>query len=99
MKMPKGAYFINAGRGEQVDEIALLDAVRIEHLSGAALDVFCEEPLPVSHPFWEEKKISIWPHVAAQTNPETVVEQVIAAIHAIKSGRVPENIVDPVRQY
>ena len=99
MKMPKGAYFINAGRGEQVDEIALLNAVHIEHLSGAALDVFCEEPLPVSHPFWEEKKISIWPHVAAQTNPETAVEQVIEAIHAIKSGRVPENIVDPVRQY
>jgi len=55
--------------------------------------------LPVSHPFWEEKKISIWPHVAAQTNPETAVEQVIEAIHAINSGRIPENIVDPIRQY
>lgn len=99
MKMPKGAYFINAGRGEQIDEIALLDAVGSGHLSGAALDVFCEEPLPKNHPFWNEKKISIWPHVAAQTNPETVVEQIIESIHAVKSGQTPKNIVDPFRQY
>ena len=99
MQMPKGAYFINAGRGEQVDEIALLDAVGTGHLSGAALDVFCEEPLPKNHPFWNEEKISIWPHVAAQTNPETVIEQIIESIHAIKSGQTPKNIVDPIQQY
>ena len=99
MQMPKGAYFINAGRGEQVDEMALLDAVRTGHLSGAALDVFCEEPLPKTHPFWDEKKISIWPHVAAQTNPETVIRQIIDSIQAVKLGRRPRNIVDPIRQY
>ena len=99
MKMPKGAYFINAGRGEQVDEAGLLDAVKTGHLSGAALDVFCEEPLPKAHPFWNEQKISIWPHVAAQTNPETVIEQIMESIYAIKSGRIPKNVVDPVRQY
>ncbi len=99
MKMPKGAYFINAGRGEQIDEAGLLDAVQTGHLSGAALDVFCEEPLPNAHPFWNEQKISIWPHVAAQTNPETVIEQIMESIYAIKSGRIPKNVVDPIRQY
>ena len=98
-QMPKGSYFINAGRGEQVDEMALLQAVRSGHLSGAALDVFCEEPLPVSHPFWNEKKISIWPHVAAQTDPATTIEQILKAIYAVKSGLAPKNLVDPNRQY
>ena len=96
---PKGSYFINAGRGEQVDEMALLQAVRSGHLSGAALDVFSEEPLPVSHPFWNEKKISIWPHVAAQTDPATTIEQILKAIYAVKLGLAPKNLVDPDRQY
>ena len=98
-QMPKGSYFINAGRGEQVDEMALLRAVRSGHLSGAALDVFCEEPLPMSHPFWNEKKISIWPHVAAQTDPATTFEQILKAIYAVKLGLAPKNLVDPDRQY
>ena len=97
--MPKGSYFINAGRGEQVDEAGLLRAVRSGHLSGAALDVFCEEPLPASHPFWDEQNISVWPHVAAQTNPETVAQQILHAIYSVKSGLVPKNLVDPSRQY
>ena len=98
-QMPKGSYFINAGRGEQVDEIALSRAVRSGHLSGAALDVFCKEPLPLSHPFWSDQKISIWPHVAAQTDPATTVEQILKAIYAVKSGLAPKNLVDPSRQY
>ena len=52
--MPAGSYFINAGRGHQVEEDALLNAVRTGHLAGAALDVFVEEPLPDTHPFWTE---------------------------------------------
>ena len=98
-QMPKGSYFVNAGRGEQVEEMALLQAVRSGHLSGAALDVFSEEPLPVSHPFWNEHQISIWPHVAAQTDPATTIEQIMKAIYAVKSGLAPKNLVDPNRQY
>ena len=98
-QMPKGSYFVNAGRGEQVEEMALLQAVRSGHLSGAALDVFFEEPLPVSHPFWNEHQISIWPHVAAQTDPATTIEQIMKAIYAVKSGLAPKNLVDPNRQY
>ena len=97
--MPKGSYFINAGRGEHVDDAALLQAVRSGHLSGAALDVFCEEPLPASHPFWSEQHISIWPHIAAQTDPETVAHQILQAIYSVETGVVPENLVDPNRQY
>ena len=92
--MQKGAYFVNGGRGRQVNEADLLDAVHNGQLSGAALDVFATEPLPVDHPFWAEDKITIWPHVAAQTNPNTAAQQVSDAILKSLKGEPPLNQVN-----
>jgi glyoxylate/hydroxypyruvate reductase A len=97
--MPRGAYFINGGRGAQVDEAALLQAIVSGHIAGATLDVFEHEPLPDNHPFWDESRITIWPHVAAQTNPETAAQQVADAIMAVQAGHVPANLVDRQRGY
>ena len=97
--MPAGSLFINGGRGKQVVEADLLAAIQSGHLGGAALDVFAVEPLPSSHPFWDEPKITLWPHVAAQTNPKTAAKQVAAAITAVLAGKVPDNRVDPERGY
>ena len=97
--MPAGSYFINGGRGRHVVEDDLLAAVRSGHLDGAALDVFVREPLPEPHPFWAEPRISIWPHVAAQTNPDTAADQVARAVQAVMSGQMPENTVDKNRGY
>ena len=97
--MPRGAYFINGGRGAQVDEAALLQAIVSGHIAGATLDVFEHEALPDNHPFWDESRITIWPHVAAQTNPETAAQQVADAIMAVQAGHVPANLVDRQRGY
>ncbi len=97
--MPAGSYFINGGRGRQVQEDDLLNAIRSGQLAGAALDVFVEEPLPKAHPFWLEPRISIWPHVAAQTNSETAAEQVAQAISTVLAGGKPDHIVDKKRGY
>ena len=97
--MPRGAFFINGGRGAQVDEAALLQAIVSGHIAGATLDVFEHEPLPDNHPFWDESRITIWPHVAAQTNPETAAQQVADAIMAVQAGHVPANLVDRQRGY
>ena len=97
--MPRGAYFINGGRGAQVDEAALLQAIVSGHIAGATLDVFEHEPLPDNHPFWDESRITIWPHVAAQTNPETAAQQVADALMAVQAGHVPANLVDRQRGY
>lgn len=63
--LPRGAVFVNIGRGATVDEAALLDALRSNHLRGAALDVTATEPLPDDHPLWDEPNVFITPHTAA----------------------------------
>jgi phosphoglycerate dehydrogenase-like enzyme len=58
----QGAYFVNVGRGQIVDEDALIEALRSERLSGAALDVFKEEPLPEESPLWDLENVIVSPH-------------------------------------
>lgn len=98
-KMKIGAYFINAGRGGHVVEDDLLAALKAGHLSGASLDVFETEPLPQDHPFWDHPHITIWPHVAAQTNPQTAAMQVARALVAFANGSQPDNLVDRQKGY
>lgn len=71
------AYIINVGRGLHLIEADLLTAIKKGKLSGAALDVFQQEPLPGDHPFWQQPKIKITPHIASVTNPETVAPQLL----------------------
>ncbi|GAB3042451.1 D-2-hydroxyacid dehydrogenase [Virgibacillus ainsalahensis] len=62
--LPNHAVFLNMGRGDLVRSEDLLKAVQQEEIGHAVLDVFEEEPLPVDHPFWEEEKVTITPHIA-----------------------------------
>ncbi len=98
-QMKQGSYFINAGRGKSVIEQDLLNAIEQNHLDGAALDVFAEEPLPPEHPFWSHPKISVWPHVAAQTNIYTASEQVAKAIADIMQNKPPKNTINRAQEY
>lgn len=63
--MKPGAYFVNVGRGQVVDEEALVEALRSGHLSGAALDVFETEPLPQENPLWDLENVIVSPHTTA----------------------------------
>jgi len=65
--MRPDAYLINVGRGPQVDEAALADALRNRRIAGAALDVFEKEPLPSESPLWELENLLITPHTAGLT--------------------------------
>lgn len=62
--MKKGAYLHNVARGNLIDEKALIDALRADHLGGAALDVFEREPLQSGSPFWRLDSCFVTPHIA-----------------------------------
>ena len=63
--MKKGARLINIGRGEVVDEAALIEALRSGQLGGAALDAHIQEPLPRDSPLWDLPNVIITPHNAS----------------------------------
>ena len=65
--MRPDAYLINVGRGPQVDDAALANALRNRLIAGAALDVFEHEPLPADSPLWELENLLITPHTAGLT--------------------------------
>ena len=85
-QLPQGAALINAGRGTLIDEPALIAALDSGHLSAATLDVFKTEPLPADHPFWHHPKISVTPHVAAETRISTASETIKRNIRHLESG-------------
>jgi D-2-hydroxyacid dehydrogenase (NADP+) len=61
--MKPAAYYISAGRGQTVDEAALLKVLSERRIAGAALEVFQTEPLPPDSPFWDLPNVFITPHV------------------------------------
>jgi len=67
-RMKPTAFFINLGRGELVDEAALIQVLRERRIAGAALDTFQVEPLPPEHPFWSLDNVIIAPHVGGMSD-------------------------------
>jgi len=92
--LPRGAYLINVARGAQVAEPDLLALVRAGHIAGATLDVFRNEPLPAPHPFWEEPRITITPHISAVTLRADALRQIAEKIAAFEAGQPVDDIVD-----
>lgn len=98
-KLPKGAYFINVARGEHLVEHDLLAKINDGHLSGAALDVFWEEPIRKEHPFWTHDKIRVTPHVASVTHPKSVVPQILENYENMQDDKDLKNVVERDKGY
>lgn len=97
--LPKGATIINAGRGTLIDEAALLAALDSGHLGHAVLDVFRTEPLPATHPFWANPHVTVTPHVAADTRPETAAPIAAENLRRAMTGAPLLHLVDRNRGY
>lgn len=96
-QMKRSALLVNAGRGALVDETALARALRENWIAGAALDVFCNEPLPPDHPFRSTPNLLLTPHQAsfARDTGERVSETAAQAILDAMHGRQPQFVVNP----
>ena len=98
-KLQRGGYVINVARGAHLVDEDLMALVQSGHIAGATLDVFREEPLPLTHPFWSEPRINITPHIAALTLRDDTVRQISAKIHALARGEAVAGVVDRRRGY
>jgi phosphoglycerate dehydrogenase-like enzyme len=66
-----GARLVNVGRGDLIDESALIDALQSGQLGGAGLDVFATEPLPPDNPLWDLPNVIITPHTSGDSRIAT----------------------------
>ncbi|KAF1053330.1 MAG: 3-hydroxy-3-isohexenylglutaryl-CoA/hydroxy-methylglutaryl-CoA lyase [Burkholderia gladioli] len=94
-----GAFVINVARGAHLVEQDLLDALASGQLEGALLDVLHTEPLPAQHPFWAHPRITITPHVSAETERDGAVAQIAAKIRAFERGEAVTGVFDLARGY
>ncbi|MCZ4695585.1 glyoxylate/hydroxypyruvate reductase A [Ancylomarina euxinus] len=85
-KLPQHSFVINVGRGEHLVESDLIELINCSKLSGALLDVFRTEPLPIEHPFWNHPKIQITPHIASLTNIESAIGQIVENYRRFKNN-------------
>ncbi|MFT3787454.1 MAG: D-2-hydroxyacid dehydrogenase [Tepidisphaeraceae bacterium] len=71
-RIKPGSFFYNIGRGDTVDQDALVDSLRAGHFAHAYLDVTTPEPLPKEHPLWSLPNCYITPHTAGGTVDESM---------------------------
>jgi D-3-phosphoglycerate dehydrogenase len=91
--MKTGVYLINTGRAAIVDREAFLEAMRSKKLTGAALDVYWQEPLAVDDPIIDMKGIIHTPHIGGATAQMDLhtTEIIIDEIIRILDGREPKH--------
>ena len=90
--MKPTAYYISAGRGQTVDETALIAALRDGKIAGAGLDVFQTEPLPADSPFWDLPNVFITPHLGGYTSEyeDLIMPLIVGNMRAFLAGRQGE---------
>jgi glyoxylate/hydroxypyruvate reductase A len=91
--LPDGAALINVGRGGHLNEADLLAALDSGRLASATLDVVAAEPLPADHPFWAHPRVTLTPHIASMTQPETAVDAVLANLRRHAGGQPLHGLV------
>ncbi|GAB4520972.1 MAG: glyoxylate/hydroxypyruvate reductase A [Roseibium sp.] len=98
-QLEPGAWLIQIGRGEHLDEADFAAALDSGQLAGASLDVFREEPLPEHHPFWRDERLRITPHIASDSTPRVVAEQIRACADELLRGKRPRLAIDRRQGY
>ncbi|WP_181686850.1 D-2-hydroxyacid dehydrogenase [Halorhabdus salina] len=96
--LPPSAVLVNVARGPIVETDALVEALRANHLRGAALDVTDPEPLPNDHPLWDFENVFITPHMSGHTPEyyERLADIVAPNVDSILHKGTPESMQNRV---
>ncbi|MCH5643831.1 MULTISPECIES: D-2-hydroxyacid dehydrogenase [unclassified Gordonia (in: high G+C Gram-positive bacteria)] len=105
--MKSGAHLVNVGRGQLVDESALVDAVRSGALGAASLDVFDDEPLAEDSPLWDMPGVSISAHMSGDVAGwrDSLADQILVNLRKYRDSDASDlastlvNVVDKARGY
>ena len=97
--LPRGAALVQVGRGAQLVHEDLLCALDSGQISEAIVDVTEPEPLPGDDPFWDHPRITLTPHIASMTQPDSAVEVVLENIRRFRAGEPMTGLVDKTRGY
>lgn len=101
-RLPREAIIVNVARGALVDEAALAAALGAGRIRGAVLDVFADEPLSRSSPFWGLESVLLTPHVSAVSPArfwDREVELFADNWHRYVRGEPLRNLVDKQSGY
>lgn len=89
-----GAAILNPGRGTLIDDAALLAALGTGQVGHATLDVFRVEPLPADHAFWHHPRVTVTPHVAAETRAASAARCIAENVRRAEAGEPLLHLVD-----
>src|SRR5699024_7709436 len=94
-RMKRTAIFINGSRGQNVDEKALYDALTSGEIRAAGLDVYKEEPVPLSNPLLRLKNIVTLPHIGPATEENELATSTLAAENLVTGleGGKPKHLI------
>ncbi|HEX8302347.1 NAD(P)-dependent oxidoreductase [Sphingomonas sp.] len=100
--MKPSAWIINVGRGELIDQDALIEACAKRRIAGAFLDTVTPEPLPPEHPLWTAPNIILSMHLSGRSQTRMFVRAAalfVENLHAFVEGRPLKNEVDLAAGY
>ena len=99
--MRRHAILVNVTRGKIVDEAALMEALNEQLITGAALDVTPQEPLPADHPLWNMNNVVITPHTAGGSplRQDRVVDLFCRNLRRFRAGERLESVIDKRKGY
>jgi glyoxylate/hydroxypyruvate reductase A len=97
--LERWAFVINPGRGPLIDDAALLAALDSGQVGAATLDVFSKEPLPVDDPYWSHPRVTVTPHIASTTRPDTAAQVIADNIRRCEAGQPFLHLVDRTAGY
>jgi glyoxylate reductase len=95
--MKPSAYLINTSRGDVVDELALIDALKSKRIRGAGLDVFRGEPTNVNPDLYELENAVLIPHIGSASfeTRSKMAEMAAQTVIDVLEGNRPKNVVNP----